>query len=148
MNGAEPRLIELATSINNQMPAFTISRIADALNEREKSLRGSKILALGITYKRDASDIRESPALEVLQGLQEKGSLVHYCDPFVRSIKINGRTIRSLNLSPEVLQSMDCAVILTDHSSFNYSMISAHSQLVVDCRNVLKHFKSHNLVLL
>jgi len=86
INGAEPRLIELATTINNQMPAFTISRVAEALNEREKSLRGSKILALGITYKRDASDIRESPALEVLQGLQEKGSLVHYCDPFVRSI--------------------------------------------------------------
>jgi UDP-N-acetyl-D-glucosamine dehydrogenase len=148
INGAEPRLIELATTINNQMPAFTISRVAEALNEREKSLRGSKILALGITYKRDASDIRESPALEVLQGLQEKGSLVHYCDPFVRSIKINGRTIRSLNLSPEVLQSMDCAVVLTDHSSFNYSMISAHSRLVVDCRNVLKHFKSRNLVLL
>jgi len=148
INGAEPRLIELATSINNQMPAFTISRIAEALNEREKSLRGSKILALGITYKRDASDTRESPALEVLQGLQEKGSLVHYCDPFVRSIKINGRTIRSLNLSPEVLQSMDCAVVLTDHSSFNYSMISAHSRLVFDCRNVLKHSTSRNLVLL
>lgn len=148
MNGAEPRLIELATSINNQMPAFTISRIADALNEREKSLRGSKILAVGITYKRDASDTRESPALEVLNGLHDKGASVYYSDPFVRSIEINGRVIRSLNLTPEVLESMDCAVVLTDHSSFNYAMISAHSRLIVDCRNVLKGFNRENLVLL
>jgi len=148
MNGAEPRLIELATSINNQMPAFTISRIADALNEREKSLRGSKILAIGITYKRDASDTRESPALEVLKGLHDKGASVYYSDPFVRSIEINGRVIRSVNLTPEVLRSMDCAVVLTDHSSFNYAMIGAHSRLIVDCRNVLKGFNKENLVLL
>jgi len=148
MNGAEPRLIELATSINNQMPAFTISRIADALNEREKSLRGSKILAVGITYKRDASDTRESPALEVLNGLHDKGASVYYSDPFVRSIEINGRVIRSVNLTPEVLRSMDCAVVLTEHSSFNYAMIVAHSRLIVDCRNVLKGFNRQNIVLL
>jgi len=148
MNGAEPRLIELATSINNQMPAFTISRIADALNEKEKSLRGSNILAVGITYKRDASDTRESPALEVLNGLHDKGASVYYSDPFVRSIEINGRVIRSVNLTPEVLRSMDCAVVLTEHSSFNYAMIVAHSRLIVDCRNVLKGFNRQNIVLL
>ncbi len=148
MNGAEPRLIELATSINNQMPAFTISRVADALNDREKSLKGSKIIALGITYKRDASDTHESPALEVLKGLHDKGASIYYSDPFVRSIEFNGRVIRSLNLTPEVLQSMDCAVVLTDHSSFNYAMIGTHSRLIVDCRNVLKGFNGENLVLL
>jgi len=146
MNGLEPRLIEVATSINSQMPAFTISRVADALNEREKSLKGSKILALGIAYKRDTADIRESPALEVLQGFHEKGALIHYSDPYVRTVQVNGQAMRSLNLSPEVLRSMDCAVILTDHSSFNYEMISTHSPLVLDCRNVLKEFKSPNVV--
>jgi UDP-N-acetyl-D-glucosamine dehydrogenase len=78
MNGSEPRLIELAAQINSQMPAFTISRVSDALNEKQKSLKGSKILALGVAYKRDTSDIRESPAIEVLRGLYEKGALVQY----------------------------------------------------------------------
>jgi len=146
MNGIEPRLIEVATSINSQMPGFTISRIADALNEREKSLKGSTILALGIAYKRDTADIRESPAIEVMQGLYQKGALVQYSDPYVRCVQVNGQVMRSLNLSPGLLRSMDCAVILTDHSSFDYAMISTHSRLVLDCRNVLKEFKSQNII--
>jgi len=146
MNGAEPRLIDMATTINNQMPAFTITRVADALNEREKSLRGSKILALGITYKRDASDIRESPALEVLEGLHAKGAQVFYSDPFVRSVKLNGGVIQSIELSPQLLESMDCVVVLTDHSAFNSSMIAAHSPLIFDSRNMLKDFQGSNIV--
>jgi len=146
MNGVEPRLIEMATSINNQMPAFTITRIADALNERKKSLRGSKILALGISYKRDASDIRESPALEVLEGLHAKGAQVFYSDPFVRSVKLNGSVTRSIEISPQVLQSMDCVVVLTDHSAFNSSMVAAHSPLIFDSRNMLKDFQGSNIV--
>lgn len=145
MNGFEPRLIELAGQINSQMPAFTVSRVADALNERQKSLKGSKILAVGITYKRDANDIRESPALEVLRQLQEKGAFVYYTDSFVPFLSIGDTLMETTNLVPEILQSMDCVVVLTDHSTFNYEMIANHSPIVVDCRNVLREFSKSNI---
>jgi UDP-N-acetyl-D-glucosamine dehydrogenase len=145
MNGFEPRLVELAGQINSQMPAFTISRVADALNERQKSLKGSKILALGVTYKRDANDIRESPALEVLRALHMKGALISYADPFVPTLTIDDTFLESVNPVPRVLRSMDCVVVLTDHSSFDYEMIVAHSPLIVDCRNALEIFPRANI---
>ena len=145
MNGFEPRLIELAGQINSQMPGFIVSRVADALNERQKSLKGSKILALGVTYKRDATDIRESPALEVLEGLREKGAFVYYADPFIPSLMLGDTLLESTNIHPDALQSMDCVVVLTDHSSFDYQMIVAHSPIIVDCRNVLKDFPRSNI---
>lgn len=138
MNGCEPRLIELAGHINNQMPAFTIQGIADALNERRKCLRGAKILGLGVTYKRDTNDVRESPALHVLEGLRKKGSSIYFSDPHVSSISIRGQTLRSVDLTEDLLQSMDCVAVLTDHSTFDYSMIAKHSSLVFDTRNALK----------
>lgn len=138
MNGCEPRLIELAGHINNQMPAFTIQGIADALNERRKCLRGAKILGLGVTYKRDTNDVRESPALHVLEGLRKKGSSIYFSDPHVSSISIRGQTLRSVDLTEDLLQSMDCVAVLTDHSTFDYSIIAKHSSLVFDTRNALK----------
>jgi UDP-N-acetyl-D-glucosamine dehydrogenase len=148
MNGFEPRLIELAGLINSHMPDFTISRIADALNERQKSLKGSKILALGVAYKRDANDTRESPALEVVKGLYEKGAQVYFSDPYVKSIQTHGETMQSTPLNAKVLQSMDCVVVLTDHSAFDYDMIANHSPLILDCRNALKRFSSPNIICL
>ena len=148
MNGFEPRLIELAGAINSQMPEFTISRIADALNERQKSLKGSTILAIGVAYKRDSNDTRESPALEVVHKLCEKGVKICYSDPYVSSITLHGEKLTSVILDPELLQSMDCIVILTDHSVFDYEMIASHSPLVVDCRNALKNFASPNIICL
>jgi UDP-N-acetyl-D-glucosamine dehydrogenase len=148
MNGLEPQLIELAGLINSRMPAFTIGRIADALNERQKSLNGSHILALGVTYKRDANDIRESPALEVISGLSEKGARIYYADPYIPSIELNGKTIKSVTLTPDTLKFMDCVVVLTEHSAFDYKMVAAHSPLVLDCRNALKDFSSSNLICL
>ena len=148
MNDFEPRLIELAAQINSQMPAFTVSRVADALNEKQKSLKGSKILALGVAYKRDTSDTRESAAIEVLRGLYEKGAHVHYTDPYVPFLEFNGRVIKSISLIPEILQSMDCVVVLTDHSAFDYEMVAAHSSLIVDTRNVLKDSTGSNVICL
>lgn len=145
-NGFEPRLIELAGEINNRMPAFTVSRIGDALNDRQKSLKGSKILALGVTYKRDTTDMRESPAIEILRGLCEKGALVNYSDPYVPSLDINGKMMRSTDLTPAALRSMDCVVVLTDHSGFNYEMVAAHSHLVLDTRNALRRSSSPNVI--
>jgi UDP-N-acetyl-D-glucosamine dehydrogenase len=136
----------LAAQINDQMPAFTITRISDVLNERQKSLKGSKILGLGMAYKRDTSDIRESPAIEVLHGLREKGAHVQYSDPHVPSLDLHGGVLQSVSLKPVVLRSMDCVVLLTDHSSFDYEMIAAHSPIIVDTRNALKNFPGPNIV--
>ena len=146
MNGFEPRLIELAGQINSQMPAFMISRVANALNERQKSLKGSKILALGVAYKSETNDIRESPALEVLRGLHEKGALVYYSDPYVPSVVLNGKSAKSISLNPDILQSMDCVVILTDHSAFNSQMIATHGPLIIDGRNMLREFEGPNIL--
>ena len=147
LNGFEPRLIEIASAINAQMPGFTISRVAEALNTRRKSLNGSRILALGITYKRDVADLRESAALEVVTGLMDKGADVTYSDPYVKELRMSGRVLSSNDLSPQLLKSVDCAVILTDHSSFDYSMIASHSPLTLDCRNALKDFPSSKVLL-
>ena len=145
MNGFEPRLIELAALINNGMSAFTINWIADALNENKKSLNGSHILALGIAYKRDTNDTHESPSLDVVKGLQEKGAIVSYSDPHVPFIKLEGKKMKSTSITPAVLNSMDCAVILTDHSAFNYSMISEHAKLILDCRSALRGYSGSNV---
>jgi len=148
MNDFEPRLrlIELAAVIKNGMPAFTINWIADALNKNKKSLNGSHILALGIAYKRDTNDTRESLSLDVVKGLQKKGAIVSYSDPHVPFIKLEGKKMKSTSITPAVLNSMDCAVILTDHSAFNYSMISEHAKLILDCRSALRGYSGSNLM--
>jgi len=148
LNGFEPRLIEMAGIINGQMPGFTISRIADALNKDKKSLNGSRILALGVSYKSNVSDTRESPALEVVKELMEKGASVSYSDPYVPRVEMGGEILASTNLTPQLLQSMDCVVILTDHSVFDFSMIAAESSLILDCRNALRDFSGSNIMFL
>ena len=137
MKGCEPRLIELAGHINSQMPAFVIRGMADALNEKRKCLNGAKVLALGVAYKRDTNDVRESPAIQVLLGLQEKGCEICFSDPYVPQIMINETNLDSVTLSPELLQSMDLVVVLTDHSKFDYAMIAKFSPLIFDTRNAL-----------
>jgi UDP-N-acetyl-D-glucosamine dehydrogenase len=148
MNGFEPQLIEMAAIINNRMPEFTVSRIADGLNKHKKSLNGSRVLAVGVTYKKDVSDTRESPALEVLKGLLEKGATIFYTDPFVPRIALIGEIFESVSLTSHFLGSMDCVVILTDHSNLNYEMIAAESRLVLDCRNALHNFPRENVTVL
>ncbi len=140
MNGVEPRLIELAGQINSQMPAFTVGRIADALNEKAQSLRGANLLALGVAYKRDVNDVRESPALEVLHKLHEKGALLRYADPYVPHVKVNGTDLHAVELTPEVLNWADCVIMLTDHAAFDAELIVKHSPLIVDCRNAFQNF--------
>lgn len=148
MKGCEPRLIELAGHINSQMPSFVIRGITDALNKRRKCLNGAKILALGVAYKRDTNDVRESPALQVLAGLEEKGAMIHFSDPYVPTILINEKSNSSVNLTPELLQSMDLAVILTDHSDFDYAMVARFCPLIFDTRNALKEIGQGNVKVL
>ena len=146
MNGAEPRLIELAGVINSHMPEFTVRGIADALNERRKCLKGSKILGLGVAYKRDTNDVRESPALSVLEALREKGASVYFSDPYVPSVLLDGHALKSLNITAELVQSMDCVAILTDHSVFDYALIAEAASLVYDTRDALKAFPKPSVV--
>jgi UDP-N-acetyl-D-glucosamine dehydrogenase len=146
LNGFEPRLIEMAGIINSQMPGFTISRIADALNKNKKSLNGSRILALGVSYKSDVNDTRESPALEVVKELMEKGAIVSYSDPHVPRVEIGGEFLVSVSLTAQLLRSIDCVAILTDHSAVDYSMLVAESSLILDCRNALKDFPGSNII--
>ena len=138
---------EMARQLSDyQLPNSAISDIMNALNEKQKSLKGSKILALGVTYRRDTDDIRESSAIELLHGLQNKGAIVYYSDPHVQYVKLGNRMLESMELSPEVLQSMDCVLVLMDHSAFNYEMIAAHGLLILDKRNAFKDFAGSNVI--
>lgn len=145
-NGSKPLLVEIAGMMNSQLPGFTSSLIADALNKREKSINGSHILALGITHTRDRNDTRESASLDIVRSLHEKGAIVAYSDPHVLSIELDGKILTSTSTTPEVLSSADCVVILTDHSAFDYPGIVAHSRLVLDCRNALRKYSAENVV--
>jgi UDP-N-acetyl-D-glucosamine dehydrogenase len=146
MNGAEPRLIELAGMINSHMPGFAVHGIADALNDRRKCLKGAKILAIGAAYKRDTNDVRESPAVSIMEALREKGASVYFSDPHVPSVIIKNHTLKSLPLTAELLQSMDCVAILTDHSAVDYALIANSASLIFDTRNALKNFPKANVV--
>ena len=138
------RMIELASEINAEMPAFVVRKTADALNDVSKSLRGSRVLIIGVAYKRDIDDLRESPALEIMQLLQEKGADVGYHDPFCPTIADDGHTplsdlpMRSVELTPQALAGADAVVIVTDHSDVDYAAIRRHAPLVVDTRGVLR----------
>ncbi|MCE3240152.1 MAG: UDP-glucose 6-dehydrogenase [Deltaproteobacteria bacterium] len=140
-------VMEMAGQLNEyHMPELAISDVMNALNEKAKSLKGSKILALGVTDKRNVGDISESPAIELMRSLQKKGATVYYSDPHVPFLKIDNRTLTSTEMTPEVLHTMDCVLILTDHSTFNYEMIVANSMLILDKRNALKHFRANNRI--
>jgi UDP-N-acetyl-D-glucosamine dehydrogenase len=146
MSGIEPRLVELAGMINSEMPSFVVNRVAEVLNEKQKSLKGSRILALGVAYKRDTNDTRESPAVEVLEKLQHKGAIIYYSDPYVPSVTIGSIAMQSTAINADVLRAMDCVVVLTDHSNFDYAALAAHSSVIIDSRNAMKDFPAENVV--
>jgi UDP-N-acetyl-D-glucosamine dehydrogenase len=138
------RMIELASEINSEMPAFVVRKVADALNEDRKALNGSRVLLLGVAYKRDIDDLRESPALEIMQLLQEKGAEISYHDSFCPEIADDGHTplkelpLHSCRLSPDVLKAADVVLIVTDHTSVDYALVAEHARLVVDTRGVMR----------
>ncbi|MEE9553344.1 MAG: nucleotide sugar dehydrogenase [candidate division Zixibacteria bacterium] len=134
------RFIELAGDINSRMPEFVVEKIATALNTKRISINGAKILVLGVSYKKDVSDLRESPSLDVIKLLQEKGAKVSYCDPYVPEIHMDlGPIMKAVHLNEKALKAADCAAIITDHSNFNYQWIVDQSSLVVDTRNATKN---------
>jgi UDP-N-acetyl-D-glucosamine dehydrogenase len=133
----EARFIELAGSVNGAMPEFVVQRIIDALNSQKKSLNGSKVHILGVAYKRDVNDLRESPALEVLELLAHRGATVSYTDPYVPAFKHASLDLTSVD-EQQAHKGVDCGVIITDHKVFDYASMVDRFPLLVDTRNALK----------
>lgn len=144
--GFEARFIELAGQINGSMPSFVVSKIGDALNEQGKCIKGSKILILGVAYKKDIDDIRESPALDVMGLLQGKGAKVDYYDPYIPRFDEHGVKMTGLKKLDGACAKYDCTVILANHSNIDYKRVVEESQCVVDTRNALKGVKNKKVV--
>lgn len=131
------RFIELASEINTSMPRFVIGRVQDALNDHSKSMKGSKVLVLGVAYKPDIDDLRESPAIDVIRLLQAKGAVVSYHDPYIPRVKEDDWVITSVPDLMQAVSSADCVVIITNHQTYDYEAILEKAALIVDTRNAL-----------
>lgn len=136
------RFIELASEINTNMPRYWVQKVQDALNEHGRALKGSQVLVLGVAYKKDVTDVRESPALDILHLLSAKGAQVRYHDPFVPKIRIDELHLTSEHNLEAALHSADCVVVVTDHSSYDWQQVRALAALVVDTRAVLRGSES------
>ncbi len=132
------RLIELAGEINNYMPEFVVERLVKILNRHKKPLNGSRVLLLGVAYKRDIDDMRESPVLEIIRLLEEYGASVRVCDPHIPSFRVGDRKYHCEPLTPELLDWADATVITTDHSAFDYRMIADCARVIFDTRNAMR----------
>ena len=142
--GIEARFIDLAGYINGQMPHFVADKVQNALNDAGKPVKGSRIHVMGVAYKRDIDDMRESPALDVMLLLQRRGAVLTYSDPHVPALRVDGLT---MDACPEsVVAAADCAVIITDHSAFDYKALLDRAPLIVDTRNALKGVSSAKVV--
>jgi UDP-N-acetyl-D-glucosamine dehydrogenase len=131
------RFIELAGEINAEMPEYWVAQVVDRLNEQGKAARGSTVLVVGVAYKKDIADVRESPAIDIIRLLQQRGATVVYHDPFVPHLKEDTVDLRSVPLTPAQLAAADCAIIVTDHSTVDYGLVARHARRVVDTRHVL-----------
>jgi UDP-N-acetyl-D-glucosamine dehydrogenase len=147
------RFIELAGEVNTAMPYHVVESVAAALNDRQKSIKGSRILVLGVAYKKDVDDMRESPSLKIIEQLTLRGAKVDYHDPFFPQIHklrhYNFEGMKSVPIDPKSLASYDCVLIATDHTSYDYPMIVDASQLVVDTRNATRRIvRNRNKIVL
>ena len=131
------RFIDLAGELNTEMPLFWVRKLSEALNSQGKAVKGASVLVLGVAYKRDIEDIRESPALDIIRLLEGQGATVTYFDPHVPRFREDGREFRSVELTPERVAAADCVMIVTDHSAVDYRMIKRKAKLVVDTRNAM-----------
>ncbi len=135
------RMIEVASEINTNMPRYVVSLAQDILNERERSVKNSRILILGVAYKKDVGDVRESPALDVMHLLMEKGALVSYHDPYVPKLFLRGTTMKSVELTPDLLEEQDLVILTTDHSCLDLEFIHKHARIILDTKNAFRNFK-------
>jgi UDP-N-acetyl-D-glucosamine dehydrogenase len=143
--GMPTRFIELAGEINTNMPHYVVTKTLDAMNERGKSLKGAKVLVLGLAYKKDIDDVRESPSIELIEILKEKGAKVDYNDPYVpmtHKMREHNLKMRSKPLSAKMLRGYDIVLISTDHSCYDYKWIVKNAKMVIDTRNATANVKS------
>jgi UDP-N-acetyl-D-glucosamine dehydrogenase len=143
-HGFDSRFISLAEEVNSRMPEHVVQLVADGLNDESKAMKGSSILLLGVAYKKDVDDVRESPALSIIDRLRAKGANVSYHDPFVAEMRFgdahteaNGEPLDSVELSDERLRTADCVIIVTDHTDVDYRRVCSLAALIVDTRNAL-----------
>jgi len=143
--GVSTRFIELAGEINTAMPAHVVNRVAEALNDDGKPIKGSRVCILGVAYKKNVDDPRESPAFTILELLRDRGAMITYSDPHVPvlpAMRHHSIRLTSEPLTEDFLAAQDCVLIVTDHSAFNYEWIVRHSRLVVDTRNATANITS------
>jgi UDP-N-acetyl-D-glucosamine dehydrogenase len=143
LTGYEAQFIALADQVNRAMPEHVVALVGDALNNRGRALRGAAILVMGVTYKADVNDVRESPALEIIEMLDRKGAQVSYADPFVPQIASTSIKLTAVEADPHAVSAADCVLILTNHASFDYQMIAERAVLVVDTRNALRSYRGN-----
>lgn len=143
-SGIEARFIELAGQINGEMPLYVINRVFEALNRMKKCVNGSKILIMGISYKENIDDTRESPAFDIILLLQQYGAEVCYYDPYVDSLD-HAPSVKRLDYTEENIAGVDCAIIVTGHKTVDYQLLVEHCPLIFDSRNVLKGMKNENI---
>ena len=148
--GFEAKFIELADSVNSGMPQYVVQRTIRALSEKGKPVKGCRILVLGVSYKKDVDDVRESPSLEIMRLFMEEGADVRYSDPCVSSVKVDGKTLKPSAFSSALLKSQDCVVLATDHSAFDYQKIKDNAKLILDTRNAFanREIKGKNIIAL
>jgi UDP-N-acetyl-D-glucosamine dehydrogenase len=144
-HGFECRFIELAGHVNSSMPDYVVERVAEALNTTKKPINGSRVHILGVAYKRDVNDMRESPALDIIELLAKRGADIGYSDPWVPELRTDGHTLRSVDLERAVASRPDCVVICTDHSVFTYDALVQSGVVIVDTRNALKYRQAPNI---
>jgi UDP-N-acetyl-D-glucosamine dehydrogenase len=140
------RFIELADEVNSSMPEHVLALISDALNIKKKSVNGSKILVLGMAYKNDIDDMRESPAITVCELLLQRGAKISYHDSFIPKCQLNLKPFKSVKLTSAEIKKADCVVILTSHSNVDYKEVVKQSKLVVDTRNATKGIRRKNII--
>jgi UDP-N-acetyl-D-glucosamine dehydrogenase len=136
------RFIEMASEINSNMPPYVVTKVMDTLNAVKKSVNGAKVLVMGVAYKRGIDDLRESPALDIIHLLRDRGAEVSYHDAFVPTMRHEGLKMESVELTEEAVSAADCVVIVTDHTTIDYAWLAEHARIIVDTRNALKDVKN------
>jgi len=143
VNDFEPRFIDLAHQVNSAMPRVVVSMVMEALNERGRSVRHARILVLGVGYKADVNDARESPAIEIIAGLRQRGADVGFHDPYVSRLDVDGTALASVSLTDEALAVADCVLVVTNHHCVDYKRVVEHARLVIDTRNATRGLVQH-----
>jgi UDP-N-acetyl-D-glucosamine dehydrogenase len=147
--GFKTEFIELASRISEYMPSYIIELLIDALSKKGKDIRYAKILVLGVAYKKDINDWRESPSLKIIELLEERKAKVYYNDPYIPSVKIGGKIWKSVQMTKNLIKSVDCVLIATDHSCYSYNDIIKNAKLILDTRGITRFYnKSKKIIIL